>query len=284
LLVTLYSARESGDRELWEKTLHLADAAENPGPPLTFRWGSLAVRALAVSALRVRIRARALVLECASLSGYFLPFFPGLLGLPADLYRAELHSSLGEDEEAVAWYAAAVTLCRERARLPALAWSLLHAAAFAAKLASAGSLVSVAAIAEAADPSAQQPGSTPRRVVASGAASQRDEPGSQATLTLAHSLVNAADAVAAEVGMGFLAKVARAFRETLASNAWGEQISSRELEVLRLVSSGFTNADIANMLHISANTVAKHVRSILAKTGAANRAEAAVLASERGLL
>jgi DNA-binding NarL/FixJ family response regulator len=121
-------------------------------------------------------------------------------------------------------------------------------------------------------------------VVASGAASQRDEPGSQATLTLAHSLVNAADAVAAEVGMGFLAKVARAFRETLASNAWGEQISSRELEVLRLVSSGFTNADIANMLHISANTVAKHVRSILAKTGAANRAEAAVLASERGLL
>jgi len=60
--------------------------------------------------------------------------------------------------------------------------------------------------------------------------------------------------------------------------------SKRELEVLRLVSIGMTNADIARVLHISQNTVARPVQSILAKSGTANRAEAAVLATEHRLI
>jgi len=48
-----------------------------------------------------------------------------------------------------------------------------------------------------------------------------------------------------------------------------------ELRVLRLLPSGFTNRDIGERLHLSPNTVANHVRNILAKTGARNRTEAA---------
>ena len=62
------------------------------------------------------------------------------------------------------------------------------------------------------------------------------------------------------------------------------RLSPRELEVLRLVAEGRTNAQIAETLVIAPNTVARHVQSILAKTGAANRAEAAVYASRHGFL
>ena len=62
------------------------------------------------------------------------------------------------------------------------------------------------------------------------------------------------------------------------------RLSTRELEVLRIVAEGKTNAEIAEALVISPNTVARHVKNILAKTGAANRTEAAMYASRHGLL
>ena len=62
------------------------------------------------------------------------------------------------------------------------------------------------------------------------------------------------------------------------------RLSPRELEVLRIVAEGKTNAEIAEVLVIAPNTVARHVKSILAKTGAANRAQAAAYAARRGLL
>jgi len=46
---------------------------------------------------------------------------------------------------------------------------------------------------------------------------------------------------------------------------------------------GRTNAGIAEVLYISRNTATNHVRSILQKTGSANRTEAAVYALNRGL-
>lgn len=61
-------------------------------------------------------------------------------------------------------------------------------------------------------------------------------------------------------------------------------LSPREVEVLRLVALGKSNRDIAEMLYISLNTVASHVRSILTKTGCANRTEAAAFAIRHGLL
>jgi DNA-binding CsgD family transcriptional regulator len=60
----------------------------------------------------------------------------------------------------------------------------------------------------------------------------------------------------------------------------GEGISSltpREREVLALVADGLTNPEIGRRLFISPKTASVHVSAILAKTGTANRAEAAAL-------
>jgi len=63
-----------------------------------------------------------------------------------------------------------------------------------------------------------------------------------------------------------------------------DDLSQREVEVLRLLAAGRSNRDIAEALYISLNTVATHVRNILTKTGTANRTEAAAYALRRGLL
>ena len=63
-----------------------------------------------------------------------------------------------------------------------------------------------------------------------------------------------------------------------------DDLSQREVEVLRLLAAGQSNREIADALCISLNTVATHVRNILAKTGAANRTEAAAYALRHGLL
>ena len=60
-------------------------------------------------------------------------------------------------------------------------------------------------------------------------------------------------------------------------------LTPRELEVLHLVGQGSSNRDIAASLFISEYTAANHVRSILMKTGCANRTQAARYALDRGL-
>jgi DNA-binding CsgD family transcriptional regulator/pimeloyl-ACP methyl ester carboxylesterase len=60
-------------------------------------------------------------------------------------------------------------------------------------------------------------------------------------------------------------------------------LTSREFDVLRLIAAGRSNQQIAGDLVISLSTVAKHVTSILTKTGAANRTEAALYARDHGL-
>ena len=63
-----------------------------------------------------------------------------------------------------------------------------------------------------------------------------------------------------------------------------EELSVREVEVLRLLAMGKSNAQIADELVISPNTVNRHVSNIYAKTGAANRAEAASYATRNGIV
>ena len=60
-------------------------------------------------------------------------------------------------------------------------------------------------------------------------------------------------------------------------------LSQRELEVLRLIAAGRTNHQIASELSISVNTAMRHVSNIFAKTGVANRAEAASYGHRHGL-
>jgi DNA-binding CsgD family transcriptional regulator/pimeloyl-ACP methyl ester carboxylesterase len=67
-------------------------------------------------------------------------------------------------------------------------------------------------------------------------------------------------------------------------HALDSRLSPRELEVLRLVAAGRSNQEIADELVISVNTVIRHVSNIFAKTGATNRAQAAVYAKERELI
>jgi pimeloyl-ACP methyl ester carboxylesterase/DNA-binding CsgD family transcriptional regulator len=61
-------------------------------------------------------------------------------------------------------------------------------------------------------------------------------------------------------------------------------LTAREVEVLRLIAAGRSNQEIAAALVISVNTVTNHVKSILGKTGSANRTEAASYAYRQGIL
>lgn len=61
-------------------------------------------------------------------------------------------------------------------------------------------------------------------------------------------------------------------------------LSSREMEVLECLAQGYTTTKIAEELFISENTVKTHVRHILEKLEAANRAEAVSKATQMGLI
>jgi two-component system, NarL family, response regulator LiaR len=62
-----------------------------------------------------------------------------------------------------------------------------------------------------------------------------------------------------------------------------EQLSERELDVLRLIADGMENAEIAETLNISPRTAKNHVSNILAKLGLPSRVQAAVYAVRQGV-
>ena len=67
-------------------------------------------------------------------------------------------------------------------------------------------------------------------------------------------------------------------------NAFSDDMTKRELEVLREVADGETDAAIAQKLHISLRTVKGHIQSMREKTGFRNRTELAVCARACGLV
>ena len=62
------------------------------------------------------------------------------------------------------------------------------------------------------------------------------------------------------------------------------ELTQRELEVLREMTGGDTNQEIADRLHMSVASVKTHILNMLEKTGFRNRTELAVRARESGLV
>jgi DNA-binding CsgD family transcriptional regulator/tetratricopeptide (TPR) repeat protein len=89
------------------------------------------------------------------------------------------------------------------------------------------------------------------------------------------------------LGLTFLAEQVAAKQNQIGTPApkpvSPDNLTPRELEVLRLLAIGRGNADIGLVLDIGQSTVATHVHNILAKTGCANRTEAAAYAVRHGL-
>ena len=62
-----------------------------------------------------------------------------------------------------------------------------------------------------------------------------------------------------------------------------EALSEREVEILRLIAQGYTNAEIADKLYLTRGTVRNYVSSILEKLDVEDRTQAAILAIQYGL-
>ena len=73
-------------------------------------------------------------------------------------------------------------------------------------------------------------------------------------------------------------------RDTPAPHPLAEQLSARELEVLRLLAAGQSNRAIAERLVVTIGTVKRHVSNLMAKLGATSRLAAVVRGRELGLV
>ena len=70
----------------------------------------------------------------------------------------------------------------------------------------------------------------------------------------------------------------------IADYATHEQMSSREIDVLRMVARGLANKEVAAELNISEETVKSHIRNVFSKLGVSDRTGAVVRAVELGLI
>jgi len=70
----------------------------------------------------------------------------------------------------------------------------------------------------------------------------------------------------------------------LADHAVEDELTSREIDVLRLIAAGNANKEIASQLSIAEETVKSHVTNILSKLGANDRTHAVTIALKRGII
>lgn len=94
--------------------------------------------------------------------------------------------------------------------------------------------------------------------------------------------------IASEGGAYFDPRIAHVvlarFSATKASDTRFSPLTDRETEILRLISEGRANSEIAESLHIGLGTVKGHIRDILEKLSAADRTQAAVVALRKGYI
>jgi DNA-binding CsgD family transcriptional regulator/tetratricopeptide (TPR) repeat protein len=100
----------------------------------------------------------------------------------------------------------------------------------------------------------------------------------------AGALLAEAAGLAERIGMPALLGRIRALGSSTPPPAGRDDLSPREVQILSLVAGGLSNREIGAILFISEHTAANHIRSILRKTGCANRTEAASYAHRHGLV
>ena len=86
-------------------------------------------------------------------------------------------------------------------------------------------------------------------------------------------------------------KVSRLLKPTIVSNKFTASeviqqpiLSSREIEILKLIAQGYSNPEIADHLHLSLGTVKSYVRMLLNKLSVDHRVQAAAVAVREGLI
>jgi two-component system, NarL family, response regulator len=72
--------------------------------------------------------------------------------------------------------------------------------------------------------------------------------------------------------------------QTIAEHVGAEDLSQREMDVVRRVAAGLSNKEIAAQLSLSEETVKTYMKSILSKLNAGDRSHAVAIAIERGIL
>ena len=72
--------------------------------------------------------------------------------------------------------------------------------------------------------------------------------------------------------------------ERAVDEPYRDQLTAREIDVVRLIAGGLTNREIADRLGISPRTIDAHLRSIYGKIGVSSRSAATLYACDHGLV
>jgi len=97
-------------------------------------------------------------------------------------------------------------------------------------------------------------------------------------------LIGAIRAISSGATMFQPALTHRLLEQTKRTTELVERLTSREVEVVRLMAGGYSNSEIAHALGAAEGTVKNHVSNILSKLGARDRTRAVLKALEAGLL
>jgi DNA-binding NarL/FixJ family response regulator len=124
------------------------------------------------------------------------------------------------------------------------------------------------------------------RAVKAGAAGflLKDLPAEDLVAAIRHAARGSDALLAPAVTRRLVERFAQRRPPTKASVRVADELTARELEVLKLVASGLSNSEIANELHVSGTTVKTHVARVLMKLGLRDRVQAVVVAYESGLV
>lgn len=76
----------------------------------------------------------------------------------------------------------------------------------------------------------------------------------------------------------------RVVADEIALHVANEQVSEREMAILRLIAIGMANKQIASKLGLAEETIKAHLKTIFAKLGVADRTHAVTVAAKRGII